>query len=70
MSSEGGSGNILSSLHYTWLTPGLLWCPNLSVPDPSLILPLTVGLSFAATIFVSNNKMQQQVKSYLGLFEH
>jgi len=39
---------------------GMLWCPNLSLPDPTLILPLVVGLSFAGAIFVSNNKLKQQ----------
>lgn len=39
---------------------GMWWCPNLSVPDPTLILPLAVGLSFAGAIFISNNKLKQQ----------
>jgi len=39
---------------------GLFWCPNLSDPDPTLILPLIVGLTFASTIFISNNKLHQQ----------
>ena len=40
------------------------WCPNLSVPDPTLILPLAVGLSFAGAIFISNNKLKQQEQSW------
>ena len=43
-----------------FIFPGLFWCPNLSDPDPTLILPLIVGVTFASTIFISNNKLQQQ----------
>lgn len=39
---------------------GLAWCPNLALADTSLLLPLLVGVSFAGTIFVSNNKLQMQ----------
>merc|ERR1711874_548355 len=35
---------------------GLFWCPNLSVPDPTWILPVLVGFTFASTIFVSSVK--------------
>ena len=37
------------------------WCPNLSVPDPTFILPALVGLSFASTIFVSSVKARAQI---------
>ena len=39
---------------------GLAWLPNLALADTSLRLPLLVGVSFAGTIFVSNNKLQMQ----------
>ena len=35
---------------------GLFWCPSLSVPDPTWILPVLVGFTFASTIFVSSVK--------------
>ena len=37
---------------------GPLWCYNLSVPDPTLILPILVGVTFASTIFISSNKFK------------
>jgi len=37
---------------------GPLWCYNLSVPDPTLILPILVGVTFASTIFISSNKLK------------
>ena len=39
---------------------GLAWCPNLTVADTSLLLPLMVGVTFAGAIFISNNKLQMQ----------
>jgi membrane protein insertase Oxa1/YidC/SpoIIIJ len=36
---------------------GTLWFPNLTVPDPFFILPAIVGLSFAANIFISSNRL-------------
>ena len=39
---------------------GLWWCPNLTQPDPTLLLPIIVGISFAGAIFISNNKLQTQ----------
>lgn len=36
---------------------GALWFSNLTVPDPTFILPLIVGLSFAANIFISSNRL-------------
>jgi len=41
---------------------GLWWCPNLSVPDPTFLLPVMVGLTFASTIFVSSVKAQATVE--------
>ena len=41
---------------------GLFWCPNLSVPDPTLILPVLVGFTFASTIFVSSVKGRVQIE--------
>ena len=41
---------------------GLFWCPNLSVPDPTLILPVLVGFTFASTIFVSSVKARVQIE--------
>ena len=43
--------------NYCYLS-GLWWCPNLSVPDPTFLLPVMVGLTFASTIFVSSVKAQ------------
>ena len=37
------------------------WCSNLAQPDPYLILPVLVGLSFAATVFVSSHKLTTQL---------
>ena len=50
----------LHLVHCKIMISGLFWCPNLSSPDPTLILPLVVGLSFATGVFISNNKLQQQ----------
>jgi len=41
---------------------GLFWCPNLSAPDPTLVLPVLVGLTFASTIFVSSVKASVQIE--------
>lgn len=46
---------------YQMSAEGLAWCQNLSVPDPTFILPVLVGLTFASTIFISSNKLQQGV---------
>jgi len=40
---------------------GVGWCSNLAQPDPYLILPVLVGLSFAATVFVSSHKLTTQL---------
>merc|ERR1712066_693053 len=41
---------------------GLFWCPNLSAPDPTFILPVLVGVTFASTIFVSSVKARLQIE--------
>ena len=38
-----------------------MWCPNLSVPDTTLIVPVLVGFAFASTIFVSSVKARVQL---------
>merc|ERR1719342_578223 len=42
---------------FQFSSEGTLWCPNLTVPDP-FILPILVGVTFAATVFISSNKLQ------------
>jgi len=37
---------------------GMMWFPNLTVPDSSLLLPMVVGCSFAANIFISQRRLQ------------
>jgi len=46
---------------------GLFWCPNLSAPDPTFILPVLVGVTFASTIFVSSVKtgVQKEQSGFL-----
>ena len=49
-------------------TEGLAWCPNLTVADTSLLLPVMVGVAFTGTIFMSNNKLKMQTDvSKLGM---
>lgn len=53
-----------SSLYVRFLqlsSEGVGWCSNLAQPDPYLILPVLVGLSFAATVFVSTDKLTAQL---------
>eukprot|EP00092_Neocalanus_flemingeri_P009418 GFUD01010132.1.p1 GENE.GFUD01010132.1~~GFUD01010132.1.p1 ORF type:complete len:348 (-),score=86.68 GFUD01010132.1:718-1761(-) len=53
---------------YQFSSEGLAWCQNLSVPDPTFVLPVLVGLTFATTIYISSNKLQlssfEQVSKY------
>jgi inner membrane protein COX18 len=44
-------------LYLYCLCSGAFWFPNLTIPDPTLLLPLLVGLSFAANIFISSNRL-------------
>lgn len=39
-------------------TEGPLWCSNLSLPDPTLLLPVIVGGSFALNIWISGNRLK------------
>jgi inner membrane protein COX18 len=41
----------------SYLCSGAFWFPDLTIPDPTLLLPLLVGLSFAANIFISSNRL-------------
>jgi len=45
---------------YQMSAEGLAWCQNLSVPDPTFILPVLVGVTFASTIFISSHKLKQE----------
>ena len=36
---------------------GVLWISDLTVPDPTLLFPLTVGLVFATNIFLTKKKV-------------
>ena len=39
---------------------GLAWCPNLTIPDTSLLLPLMVGVTSAGLVFISDNRLKMQ----------
>merc|ERR1719369_821867 len=51
---------------------GGAWFSNLTIPDPTFILPTLVGLSFSTTIYISANKfkhpaMPQQISKFSRL---
>jgi len=51
---------------------GGAWFSNLTIPDPTFILPVLVGLSFATTIYISANKFKhpavpQQISKFSRL---
>ena len=39
---------------------GLAWCPNLTMVDTSLLLPLMVGVTSAGLVFISDNRLKMQ----------
>jgi membrane protein insertase Oxa1/YidC/SpoIIIJ len=43
------------------IVAGAGWFSNLTIPDPLFVLPLIVGLSFAANIFISGNRLAPAV---------
>ncbi len=56
----------MQSRYHELSTEGFLWFPNLSLADPTVILPLTVGSLYLANVFVHANNHaegQQRPKS-------